>query len=243
MIIRNPFLMFMADDAEGSSDAPEVEQPVEDPNGDQEAQAPAGDAPAAQEDEIPAWARKSLEKANAEAARYRTEAKQAKADAEAREKEFAQKIGKAIGLVEDDAEPSVDSLTATLQDRDKSLSDAQAALQAQRAENAVLRYAAKHKGNADALLDSRGFEKKLAAIDTTADDYAAQVEALVKAEVESNPSYRSAQVAPANSNGAPAPSGSATGGQLTREQLAALTPEERLKAAREGRIAGVKGKN
>lgn len=242
MFTRHPFLRFITDDAEGSAVEPEAtepEAPAEPP-----APADKDEQPAEQpSDDLPEWARKSLEKANKEAAAARIAAKQAKADADAREKSIAQSIGKALGLVKDDEEPTVDSLTATLQDKDKSLSDAQAALQAQKAENAVLRYAAKHKGNPDALLDSRGFEKKLAAIDPTADDYAAQVEALVKAEVETNPSYRSAQVAPANSNGDSTPSGTANGGLLTREQLAALSPEERLKAAREGRIAGVKGKN
>lgn len=158
-------------------------------------------------DELPEWARKSLTKANKEAASYRDAAKKAKDDAEAAQKDLVQNIGKALGLVKDDETPTVDTLTASLQDRDKTLTDTQAALTAQRAENAVLRYASKHKGDADALLDSRDFEKKLAAIDSTADDYPSLVEDLVKSEIDTNARYRKVQVATSNSNGQNAPTG------------------------------------
>lgn len=245
---HRPFLRYV--DGEPGGGTPS--DPPADPPADQGATPPADAAaqPGEQDppadppgDDLPEWARRSLKKANDEAAASRVAAKKAKDDAAAEQKQLIQSIGKALGLVKDDEQPSVESLTATLKDRDTSLTTAQASLAAQRAENAVLRYASKHQADADALLDSRDFAKKLAAIDSAADDYASQVEALVKSEVGSNTRYRKVQVTPSSSDGTPPPSGSPTGGQLTREQLAALSPEDRLKAAKEGRLNGLLGKN
>jgi len=174
---------------------------------------PAGDTPAEPTaavenvDELPEWARKSLTKANNEAAKYRTAAQEAKEAAERAQTDLVQNIGKALGLVKDDEAPTVESLTEALREKDTTLTSSQAAQAALRAENAVLRYAPKHKGDADALLDSRDFEKKLAAIDSTADDYASQVEELVKSEIDANARYRKVQVATSNSNGLNTPTG------------------------------------
>lgn len=242
-----PFLRYFTDDVTApGGDAAPAGNPADQPSGEQQAQPGENGAPTppAEEnpDDLPEWARKSLQKANSEAAASRVAAKKAKDDAEAAQKSLVTSIGKALGLVKNDEQPTVETLTASLQERDTNLTSAQADLANQRAENAVLRYAGKHNADADALLDSRDFEKKLADLDTTAADYASRVEALVKAEVESNPRYRKVQVTPSSSNGTAAPSGSPTGGQLTREQLAALSPEDRLKAAKEGRLNGLLGK-
>lgn len=175
--------------------------------------APAGeDAPWKAEDfdSERAWKKIQAQKAdlNAERARRAQAIKDAETAAEKRAAEKAYKeIGKTLGVVKDDDTPTVESLTAALQERDTNLTSTQAALATTRAENAVLRYAGKHNADADALLDSRDFEKKLAAIKTTDDDYAFQVEALVKSEVESNSRYRKVQVAPKSSDGDPSPSG------------------------------------
>lgn len=119
--------------------------------------------------------------------------------------ELAQKLGRALGLVKDEDEtPSVESLTTSLQERDRFIQERDEALATTRRENAVLRYAPKVNGDPDALLDSRGFTQKLAGIDPNASDYDSQVEALIKAEVTENSRYRATQVAPANSNGKPA---------------------------------------
>lgn len=158
-------------------------------------------------DELPDWARRSLTKANREAAAARVAAQQAKDDAAAAQQNLVQSIGKALGLVKDDEQPTVESLTSSLQERDQNLSTTQTALAAQRAENAVLRVASAVNADADALLDSRGFTEKLAGIDLTATDYATQVEALVKAEVETNPRYRKVQVATKSSDGGTPPAG------------------------------------
>lgn len=211
---HRPWLRYVdpVDGAGGGSPAPEAPAA---PAG----EAPPADAPPAGEepdgtdpaapptDELPEWARKSISDANREAAAARIAAKEAREAADRAQADLVQNIGRALGLVQNDDEPTVESLTTALQQRDSTLTETQASLAAQRAENAVLRYAGKHNGDPDALLDSRDFEKKLAAIDSTADDYASQVEDLVKSEVESNSRYRKVQVAPRSSNGDPAPAG------------------------------------
>lgn len=141
------------------------------------------------------------------------------AEREAIERAYAE-MGKTLGVVEPDAPtPSAETLAAALSEKDASLSDTQAALAATRAENAVLRYAGKHGGDADALLDSRDFERKLTSIDSNADDYASQVEALVKAEVEKNGRYRKAQVAPSSSSGEATPGGGAPSAPKSIDEL------------------------
>lgn len=208
---HRPWLRYI-DPVDGAEVTPPPAEPTDPPAAPAEPPAPAdpstteGD-PAEPNAELPEWARKSLTKANKEAAAARAAAKQAKDDAAAAQQNLVQSIGKALGLVQDNEEPTVESLTSSLRERDKNLTSTQAALAAQRAENAVLRVAGNLNADADALLDSRGFTEKLAAVDPAATDYASQVETLVKAEVESNARYRKVQVAPRSSNGDPAPAG------------------------------------
>lgn len=186
---------------------------------------PAGeDAPWKAEDfdSERAWKKIQAQKADLEAERAKRA--QAVKDAEtAAEKRAAEKaykeIGKTLGVVKDDDTPTVESLTTALQERDTNLTTTTAALAAQRAENAVLRYAGKHNGDSDALLDSRDFEKKLAGIDSTAADYASQVEALVKAEIESNSRYRKVQVAPKSGDGDPTPTGGIPSGEKSIDDI------------------------
>lgn len=186
---------------------------------------PAGeDAPWKAEDfdSERAWKKIQAQKADLEAekAKRAQAVKDAETAAEKRAAEKAYKeIGKTLGVVKDDDTPTVESLSTALQERDTNLTSTQAALAAQRAENAVLRYAGKHNGDPDALLDSRDFEKKLAGIDSTAADYASQVDALVKAEVESNSRYRKVQVAPKSSDGDTPPAGGSPAGEKSIDEL------------------------
>lgn len=162
------------------------------------------------EDELPDWARKSLAKANKEAAAYREAAKKAKEDADTAQQQFVQNIGKALGLVKDDETPTVDSLTASLQERDQNLTASQAENLALRTENAVLRHADKLGADASILLRLEDVKTALAALDPTADDYATQVEATVKTAVENNPFARKVPVATKSSDGNPPPAGDST---------------------------------
>ena len=203
---HRPWLRYV-DPVEGAEGAAPVETPPAAATPETPAEPAAADPVAPSEDELPDWARKSLSKANKEAAAARAAAKQARDDAAAAQQNLVQSIGKALGLVKDNEEPTIESLTTSLQERDTTLTTTQTALAAQRAENAVLRSAGAHNADATALLDSRGFTEKLAGLDQNADDYVSQVGALVKAEVESNPRYRTVQVAAKSSDGGAPPAG------------------------------------
>lgn len=244
-----PFLRYFNDDvtAPGGDTTPPAGTPAP--------AAPAATSPAPAGDEAPwkaedfdserAWKKIQAQKADLEAERAKRA--QAVKDAEtAAEKRAAEKaykeIGKSLGVVSDDETPTVEGLSQALQQKDATLTTRDAENQALRIENAILRHASRFGGDADALTDSESFKKKLKDLDPTAENHASEVERLVKEAIESNTRYRKVQVTPSNTNGNPAPSGSPTGGQLTREQLAALSPEDRLKAAKEGRLNGLLGK-
>lgn len=105
----------------------------------------------------------------------------------------------------------------------------------------MFRVAGKHHADADALLDSRSFLNKVKDLDPTADDFASQVDAAVKAVVENNPKLRVVQAATKAGSDLSAGNADPSKGQLTREQLAAMSPADRLKAAREGRVKNLIG--
>ena len=178
------------------------------------------------------FSREYVEKLRRESAGYREKAKtDAAAAAEAARTELTQSIGKALGLVKDDEEVTPEDLLAQAQaDRTAAIEEANAT----KRELAVLRAAGKHDANTDELTDSASFGRKLAALDPTDPNFSAQVDELIKATVDGNPGkFKRVQVAA--SSGGTQHSGEGTT-QLSREQLAALSPEERLKAAKDGRL-------
>lgn len=153
-----------------------------------------------------AWKKIQAQKADLEAEKgKRAQAiKDAETAAEKRAAEKAYKdIGKTLGVVTEDETPTVEGLSQALQDKDATLTAAQAETQTLRIENAILRHADRFGGDVDALTDSESFKAKLKALDPTADDHASQVEALVKSTVESNARYRKVQVAASNTDGNP----------------------------------------
>jgi hypothetical protein len=85
----------------------------------------------------------------------------------------------------------------------KELADENAKLReettAHRLEKLVAAAAKKHEGDADMLLDSTTFAKKLAKLDPAAEDHADKVAALVQAEIKANPRF--AKTAPAGIRG------------------------------------------
>ncbi|TFC59420.1 MULTISPECIES: hypothetical protein [unclassified Cryobacterium] len=130
----------------------------------------------------------------------------AKLASEAAYKELGQKLG----LVAAEEESTVESLSAAIQDKDSTISAQAADLKASRLDNALIRVVDKHEADYDLLTDSASFQAKLAAIDTTADDYKSQVDELVKTTVASNTKLRKVQVAPSSGSDAPP-----AGGQIT----------------------------
>lgn len=221
-----PFLMLNSDPAPaGGGDpappaptpAPAPQAPAPEPAAPADPPAPAADPsdpkPPWTEDDFDAeraWKKIQAQKADLDAERAKKD--QAVKDAEtaatqrAREEAYRE-FGKQLGIVKDDEAPTVEGLQAALQERDTKISAGDARILALSVENAVLKYSEKHGADADALADSSSFTSKLKALDPAADNYASEVEALVKSTVESNSRYRKVQVAPQSSNGDPAPSG------------------------------------
>ncbi|PRA13351.1 hypothetical protein CQ010_01510 [Arthrobacter sp. MYb211] len=150
---------------------------------------------------------------------------------------FTQDIAKALGLVEDTPDPAKlleqvtgerDNLTG---ERDQWKDTATDALRRLGVSNA----AQTHNATASKLLDSMSFMEQVKKFDPAADDFASQVDAVVKSAVEADKSLR-AQAA-ANRGGGDFSGGNNAGAtQLTREQLAGMSPAEILKANKEGRL-------
>lgn len=141
--------------------------------------------------------------------------------AEQKQQEVVRAFAKAAGipLPDDQAAPDPAQLTEQLT----------AAQQAQRqtaVELAVYRTASKHQGDPDALLDSRSFLTAVENLDPTAADFAAQVDAAIKAAVDSNPKLKAGRVPGAS--GADHPGGSGE----THDPAASARPGvDRIRAA------------
>lgn len=134
-------------------------------------------APADGERTFPESHVKDLRKENAS---RRDENKQLRAELD----NLKQGLGKALGFGSDDAGDAVQTVEQVTGERDTLRSENLALA----SELTAVRAAAKHGVNADRLLDSRAFNKKLAAIDPKTSDYTEQVEALIKAAATDDPS-------------------------------------------------------
>jgi len=158
--------------------------------------APAEPAPENVAD-LPAWAQKIIADTRKEAGDSRAAGKTA---AEAAQAELVQKLGKALGLVQDgDPAPDPAALTAQLTEREAAARDAQIQL-------AIFRAAPKAGADADALLDSNSFLSTIREVDPT--DAKAISDAITKA-VTDNPKLKT--VLAAGASGANFPGGSGEG--------------------------------
>lgn len=195
------------DPVDGATISPPAEPAAPEPVTPVETETPPASPPWGDDfDAERAWKKIQAQKADldAEKAKRGQAVKDAETAAEKRAAEKAYKdIGKTLGVVTDDETPTVEGLSQALQDKDATLTASQAETQSLRIENAILRHADRFGGDVDALTDSESFKTKLKALDPTSDDHATQVEALVKATVESSPRYRKVQVAASNTNGDP----------------------------------------
>ena len=136
--------------------------------------------------------RVELQKAIADA---ELKAQQAAAEAAARSREeLAQSLGKALGIIQDDA--PVDPAEVLKQAQAKAeeaerMSAARAAeATALQVELALYRAADRAGADSGALLDSRSFMEQVKGLDPTAPDFASQVDAVIANTMESNPRYR-----------------------------------------------------
>jgi hypothetical protein len=158
--------------------------------------------------DLPEWAQKALKEARAEAGKARTGAKQ-KAAEEARAEVFAD-IKKRLGL-DTDGEPTVDDLKAQLDERDNRIAELEAGQMESAYRDVVRTAAAAAKADAEALLDSAGFQEAVMAEldDEFTDAQLTEAVAKVVKEYATKPRFAAAAAAPARSGGemtgAPAP--------------------------------------
>lgn len=160
-----------------------------------------------------------------EAAKHRTTAAATKAEQDKLAKILAD-IGKALNPDAEGEQADPAKLTQQLAEREQ-------ALTRERVENAAYRAAARAGANPDALLDSRAFLTAVHKLDPTADTFTADLESAIKTAVETNPQLKATGQVPARSVTDTTATRDTTG-QLTRADLAGMTPEQ----IQEARIAG-----
>lgn len=208
-----------------------TDAPVEQAPADPAPEAPADPAAEPTGDQPKVFDEAYVTKLRTEAAGHRQKAKTAADDAVAN---LTKTLGKALGLIKDDEPADPAALTKQIEaERDSA--------RVAKVELAVYRVSGKHGADPDALLDSRAFLAKVKGLDPTADDFSFQVEEAAKAAVDANPKLRVVQAATKAGSDLSAGNADPQKGQLTREQLAAMSPADRLKAVKEGRVSNLIG--
>ncbi|MFI6886763.1 hypothetical protein [Streptosporangium canum] len=174
-------------------------------------------------DQLPSWAQDLYKNLRAENADWRTKVKDAqKAADEAATKagptpeevtaqaqaEFAQKIGKALGLITEEEKPLdpqqvIEKLTS---EKDQTAKERDAEKERNRRtliELAVHRGSAKAGADPDALLDSRSFLKHIRELDVDDKEFHSAIGEAIQLAVENNPKFKAATQAgpPARSGG------------------------------------------
>lgn len=166
-----------------------------------------------------------------EAEKAAREAAEKSAQIEKAQKELIDQVGRAFGFVKDDATLSPEELLQQATEREQQIAQerdsANERIRNFERRDALTQAVNKVDGDLDAILDSRKVNEAIAKLDTTADDFASQVDAIVSAAVESNPKLKKApvQVAAPRSggdlsggNGAPKPTADKTIDDLRREK-------------------------
>ncbi|MEV4078959.1 hypothetical protein AB0J43_01530 [Nonomuraea fuscirosea] len=191
-------------------------------------------------DQLPPWGQKLFRDLRKEAADYRSKMSDATKAAEEAAKskgpsaeeitaqvrtDFAQQIGKALGLVADEQdtkltpEQVIEQLTGerdtTAKERDEERERHRRAL----VELAVHRQGLKMGADPDALLDSRTFVKKIRDLDPDADDFGTKLGETIQLAIDDNPKYKAGSLAgpPPRSGGefAGGPGGRPSGSEPT----------------------------
>lgn len=166
--------------------APEAQAPTPNDLAAQAAQA-AAQAVQPEQPEQETFDRAYVEKLRKEAAEYRTKAKAEAEKVEAEKQDLIQQLGKALGFVKD--EEPVDQAALIEQatvERDRYRNE----LTKLRTENAITKAATAAGADTDLLLPFLKGTGALDALDTTADDYASQVEQLVADTINANPKLK-----------------------------------------------------
>lgn len=154
-------------------------------------------------DSLPAWARAAITKANKEAASARTQKNEALAAA-------YKKIGLDLGIVEESETLTPEQLADRFKGENDTLRQENLTLKEQitatRREKAITAAAKRHAGDADLLVPYLNGLADFQQLDTNADDYDAQVAAMVERLVTEHPKLKVTQVAPSTTTDTP-PSG------------------------------------
>ncbi|WP_202616775.1 hypothetical protein [Corynebacterium neomassiliense] len=173
-------------------------------------------------DQLPDWAREKLAKANAEAAKYRTRAKDTEQAKAAEFEAFKQELGKKLGLIEDD-QPAPDDLIAAAEKRANEAAQQLADYQRRDAIRTAAAGKVADTGLLDALLNQ---DAEFTALDPNADDYPAQVAAAINRHLEEHPALR-AQAAPQASGVDTSTTNTGSDRKLTRDDLQRMYAEGR----------------
>ncbi|WP_037162487.1 hypothetical protein [Rhodococcoides fascians] len=186
-------------------------EPAVEPAADDAATVEPDAAAASEPIDDPAILRKEIEKLRREnaAARVKGNEKAEKAAKEAAEKAAAEtqqglveKWGRELGLIKDNDEaPKPEDIIAQLTaDRDavaQRETETARRLRELTEHNALRDAAVANDGDFNSLSDSKELSKTLAALDHSAADYTAQVDAAVSAALQANPKFRKEQPRPA----------------------------------------------
>lgn len=234
---------------------PAVSEPAPEPAASAEPAEPQAQPEPKQESsdvtDLPPWAQKQLRDIRAEAARYRTSAKDLEGKLSKYEQTHKQQmdgIAKALGLAPDEATP--EQIMAE-RDAERTRADGERRRAQQAAvELATYRAAATLGADGNALLDSRSFVRAIEGLDPSADDFAQRVRDAITDALDAHPEWKAAPSArpeppstvpepkpeptiPRSSNGqfGGAPTGPR---QWTDEDVARATPQQTVQAMRDG---------
>lgn len=185
--------------------------------------------------ELPDWARDKLAKANAEAAKYRTRAKDAETAKTSELDALKQQLGKALGLVEDDTQDPDQLIQAATAERDSMAQK----LQEYQQKDAISSAASGKTSDVALLTALLQSDKAFAELDTTADDYNAQVAELVDAKITAHPALK-AQAAASGVDTSTTNTGSNK--QITEADLANMSSQEIYDANKAGKLNHLYGK-
>ena len=139
-------------------------------------------------------------------------------------------IAKALGLKGDDTPDP-----AKLAD---DLTQSQSEARATKVENAVLRAESKAGVNADALTDSRAFMSTVEALDPADADFTSKLGDAITAALDANPALKGTPQTPRSGTEI---AGTTATGQLTRADLATMSPDAIVKAKADGRLNDLLG--
>lgn len=207
---------------------------------------PADLAPAAQEtapdtgqepqttdttDQLPDWAREKLAKANAEAAKYRTRAKDTEQAKAAEFEAYKQELGKKLGLIEDD-QPAPDDLIAAAEKR---ATEAAQQLATYQRRDAIRTAAAGKVTDTDILTALLNQDAEFTALDPSADDYAEHVSAAVDRHITAHPTLR-AQAAPQASGVDTSTTNTGADRKISLQDLDTMSPQEIYEAGKAGKL-------